>query len=156
MSPGLLHERRRHLLDDMASLMAFPPATDPMLALPDGSIPDVLRIDIYRRRLFIGDAKDVETPGNTATRRRLSHYVLWACAATRKGFDVVVAICHGRQWEALDWARTLNTLARSAGVEVDVRVLPLDADCLITSFRLAPTGPGKAMPAFLAKGTPAN
>jgi hypothetical protein len=148
VSPGLLHERRRKLLDDMASLMAFPPAADAVIALPDGSIPDVLRIDFHRRRLFIGDAKDVETPGNAATRRRLGHYIVWATTAAKLGTDVVVAVCHGRQWEALDWARTLSGLARSAGAEVDIRVLPLDVDCLITSFRLASTEAREVIPSL--------
>jgi hypothetical protein len=47
----------------------------PLNFLPDGSRPDVLRLERQRKVLFIGDAKNGETSGNRTTQLRLRTYV---------------------------------------------------------------------------------
>src|SRR5438128_1365701 len=108
------HEDRRVLLDAMAALAGF--TTDlATMGLPDGSRPDVLRADLPGRRLFIGDAKDVETPGNAATHARLARYIACGVRAASGGIEVVVAICHGRPVESWRWVGSLVAAMKAAG-----------------------------------------
>lgn len=130
------HEDRRALLDAMAALAGF--STDlATLGLPDGSRPDVLRADFPGRRLFIGDAKDGETPGNAATHARLARYMRWAVAAASRGIEVVVAICHGRPAESWRWLTSLVAAMKAAGGEaVNRNVATLDLGLAIACLTL--------------------
>jgi hypothetical protein len=134
------HEDRRVLLDSMAVLAGFT-CDLAAVGLPDGSRPDVLRADLSGRRLFIGDAKDVETPGNAATGARLGRYMSWGAGAASCGLEVVVAICHGRPAESWRWVETLVAALRVQGGQLGIcDVATLDPSLAIACLTLHPVG----------------
>jgi len=80
--------------------------------LPDGKQPDVLRVNRKHRTLFIGDAKDSETPNCQATRFRLFNYFRWlAVHMTKENTRGVFALCFGKAIEIHGWVETLTELA---------------------------------------------
>jgi len=68
-SPSVAHEVRVTCLDAIATIAGF--TLEIPIPLPDGSIPDVIRMMPSRRALFIGEAKAAEAPDNHATLERL-------------------------------------------------------------------------------------
>lgn len=104
--PSELHEHRAASLATVATLTGH---AQPLAALPDGTIPDVLRLHPTDGSLFLGEAKATETPGNAETCRRLDHYArfLAAWVEVRGSGILVLAVdeCH-----AFDWARVLRDL----------------------------------------------
>jgi hypothetical protein len=130
----------------MAALAGF--TTDlAHVGLPDGSRPDVLRVDVPGRRLFIGDAKDVETPGNAATHARLARYVAWGVVAAPRSLEVVVAICHGRPAESWQWVGSLVAAMKTAGGQAGTcDVATLDVGLGIACLTLPAATPRPADP----------
>lgn len=127
--PTVAHERRRQVLQDLGRLAGYLEAPEPA-ELPGGGLPDVLRADLRRRRLFVADAKEAETPGNAATRARMERYVRSALAAVGIGADVTLAICAGRAHEAWRWQDDLRrAVAGRAGI-MDSGVVTLGDDYL--------------------------
>lgn len=112
---GLRHEERRKFLDALAVLCGYP--TLLMSGLADGGAPDVIRMNGTTRGLFIGEAKDSETPGNTETRKRLAGYLAWFMSHLAAGGEGVFSVCCGRAGEAEAWRLTLDDLSRQAGRE---------------------------------------
>ena len=102
-APSLDHERRLSFIESIADLVGCTAPTP----LGGQCQPDVVRIDVHRSRLLVGDAKHSETPSCGATRRRLERYVRMASAWGRVGFIVLFAICHDRRWEAERWLELL-------------------------------------------------
>lgn len=85
--------------------------------LPDGLRPDVMRIDTTHDVLFIGDAKNTESPGCSATKSRLKEYIRWLAVQIkwRRGTGLF-AICHARFTDGAGWERTVLQLARHEGL----------------------------------------
>lgn len=69
-APSVGHERRRRLLDDTAAIAGLTAPLD----LGAGLEPDVARRRPGAPQLLVGDAKDTETAGCSATARRLRRY----------------------------------------------------------------------------------
>jgi hypothetical protein len=91
-------------------------------ALPDGSRPDVLRLDARHLRLFVGDAKHSETPGCSATATRLTAYAnAIERHVIRCGGSAVFALCHGWQTEEDQWMEVIARLLGREGLAVQVR-----------------------------------
>jgi len=88
--------------------------------LPDNRRPDVLRIDIGRKRIFIGDAKDTEPPTSRATLARLQRYVLWLTAGLRAGYTGTFAVCFGTKRHANGWRSSIEMLLRECDVAAQV------------------------------------
>ncbi|HEU6444586.1 MAG TPA: hypothetical protein VFL61_05965 [Gaiellaceae bacterium] len=138
-NPGLPHEERRRTLDALAILGG---CREPLLPfLPDGRCPDVLRFDSERRHLFVGDAKDTETPGCSETRARLVRYASWLRANTLVGGSGTLALCHPAAG-GVKWAELLESVAREQGFrDVHWRQRRLDADAVVSwvDLSLPPT-----------------
>ena len=113
--PRSRHEELVRLLDAMAHLIGCVEGFGGYL--PDGRCPDVVRLDRRRNVLFVGDAKDTETPGNTATQCRLLAYVRWTKAFVEsRGGIGVLAVCIDDKTESDRWLRLLNTLGHEVGI----------------------------------------
>jgi len=125
--PTVLHERRRGWLDAIAILEGF---TLGLPVLPDGSIPDVLRVDPRRRWLFIGEAKDTESPRSAYTGARLHRYATWLAAN-----GGVFAVCHGGGIAA--WrAAALCAIGNAGGAVESVQSQQLDVRSAVTQIRV--------------------
>jgi hypothetical protein len=126
------HDDRAAALDSLAVLMGF---TTRLPYLPDGHQPDVLRLSIASRGLFIGDAKDTESPGNSATAARLSRYVDWAAVHARR-FDgpTLLMLCFGVRQHAVGWLALVADLIRSRALEPKFGVEDLGGSFLVAWF----------------------
>lgn len=92
-------------------------------ALPDGRRPDVLRLDTDRNMIFIGDGKDTESPGCTATLARLAGYFRWLRVHVQdRGGAAVFAICFGNRDHHRLWLPAIQCLA------AEVCISPQEAD----------------------------
>lgn len=112
------HSLRERFLEDLATLSGFTVRTR---CLPDGVLPDVLRFEPGGRGLFLGDAKDTETPGNRETLVRLYRYVQWFDEfLQRPGTYGVFAVCFGKRSQSADWDSSLEFLFREAGMSCHV------------------------------------
>jgi len=112
------HNRRAALLDSLA-LLSGCTATVPG-GFPDGGRPDVLRLDLSRRLLFVGDAKNTEPPTCRETQARLMAYIRWLSAHVQftRG-RAVLAVCFARRGHSGGWRRTLSLLAEEAALMVE-------------------------------------
>ena len=86
--------------------------------LPDGRRPDVLRTDPRLTVLFVGDAKNTESPGNVQTQARLLGYLRWLAAFVDRGAGIgVFALCFGEEQHTSRWIMTVSMLALETGLE---------------------------------------
>lgn len=108
MAPSVPHEARVRVLETLATLAGFPASAQ----LGLGLIPDVVRLDVAGRRLFIGDAKATESSGCDATRMRLATYLAEARDWQGAGTGVVFVLAHGEPGQADDWLRTVAIVLR--------------------------------------------
>ena len=108
------HEERTLTLSTLASLAGF---NKRLTRLPDGRIPDVLQIDLEGKALFIGDAKDTETPGNAETSVRLMAYLRWMKlhVSRKKNTLAVFALCVGNASHLSAWKNLLLYLCHEVG-----------------------------------------
>lgn len=117
------HELRVRFLDSMAVLAGCSESLGAQL--PDGRRPDVMRVDTLRGLLFMGDAKDTESPRCTATRARLREYPVWMVAHVSAGSRPgVFSLCFGHVADIKGWVRTVQELGHEVGLdcsEWDVR-----------------------------------
>jgi hypothetical protein len=129
------HERRRGVLADLAKLGGF---LEDLRSLPDGSIPDVLRLDPWSGAVFLADAKDTETPGCAATAARLARYVEWFCSQPSPQRErSVMALCFGEAEQAAEWATVLSDLFAQAGFAVRrVGAHRVDAESVVLTLKL--------------------
>jgi hypothetical protein len=104
--PTELHERRAATLSTMAILSGY---TTTLTTLPDGSRPDVLHLRPTDGGVFIGDAKATETPGNTETYDRLSHYTAFLVGWAQAGGSGLMALAVA-DIDAYDWLQVLRAL----------------------------------------------
>jgi hypothetical protein len=99
----------------------------PLRSLPDGSRPDVLRLDRQRNILFIGDAKNSETSGNRATQLRLRTYLSWVAAFLWRGGCGVFSLCFEHGTLATGWVDTALMLTNELSMsppDLDVSFFP--------------------------------
>lgn len=135
-SESMAHARRVAFLATLANLAGCHHAL--RHGLPDG-VPDVLQVDLRRRVLFLGDAKDTETAGTCATVVRLTRYFRWVLAHVAAGRPVVLALCVGRRPET--WAATLRGLAHEAGLQtLEVGTATFGRATYVVWVRLEPSG----------------
>lgn len=90
-APSDLHERRVHVLCDLADLSGF--TLD--VTVYTGLRPDVCRLHHQAGSILIADAKATETPADGATRRRLIRYATATRSWTDAGLQVALGVCHG-------------------------------------------------------------
>lgn len=115
--PETCHAALTTVLQDLA--MLFGCASALRNGLPDGRRPDVLAVSANRDILFVGDAKDTETPGSASTYARFDRYLEWARAYLRRSRGtVIVAICFREESHAEDWQATLNDLCIDASLPI--------------------------------------
>lgn len=112
-APGADHELRVELLDACAALSGHTLAC----RLSDRDIPDVVRVDLRHRRLFVGDGKDTETPGCAATSARLHSYARALRPWLTAGFSARLAVCHGRAEHDAGWTAVLEHAVRCAALD---------------------------------------
>jgi len=130
------HERRTTFLEGLADLLGCTERLDGIL--PDGRRPDVLALDSRREILFIGEAKDTETPGARATQARLQGYLRWLAGhATRPSGVGVCAVCFGREADGRAWLETLVTLAKEASVPVQRKGLECFGRGVVVAWAIA-------------------
>lgn len=109
-------------------------------ALPDHRRPDVLRFDVSRRVVFVGEAKDTESATDTATVARLAAYMDWALVAARRG-TARVAVCHPAG-AGTDWLVTLRSLS---GLALGGATIAIDDNAVVTWVDLARLAPVTAL-----------
>ena len=137
-APSTLHEERVALLEACAVLAGH---LTPGRLAPD-EYPDVVRLDLHRCSLFVGDAKATETPGCAATRARVHGYLRAIRAWTRDGFTARVALCHGRPDQAGGWTELLQHAARCAAIDVThTGCDDLEPGTVVTWVDIGPTRP---------------
>ncbi len=114
-TPQAAHKSRVAFLETLADLTGCDLALGG--ALPDGTRPDVLRVDSRRRVVFIGDAKHSESPGNKETQARLLGYLRWILPHVGSGGVGVFAVCFGRESDTDAWIGTLAMLGHEVGLD---------------------------------------
>lgn len=126
--PSAAHEERVGALETLAALAGFSASAD----LGPGLIPDVVRLDAARRRLFIGDAKATESSRCTATRTRLASYLSEARLWRLAGADVLFTLAHGAPARADRWLNTVEAVLADAGLDVAaVGSAGIGPDCVL-------------------------
>lgn len=107
------HRDRTRLLDTLALLAGF----DASLAtLPDGRVPDVVRVSFRPAGLFIGDAKHADQPGSADTCLRLRRYACWGDTFLSRPNRRLVLALATPSISAADWLRVLLDLADDVGL----------------------------------------
>jgi len=96
--PSEAHEARVLLLRSLARLVGCVESIGD--SLPDGSRPDVLAVRRPDRSLFIGEAKESESPRDQAAILRLRRYMQWAklSSGSTAGVFAVCAPSSGPDW----------------------------------------------------------
>lgn len=111
-----VHEGRVGLLEDLALLLGCRETYG--ATLPDGRRPDVVRMDTGKGILFLGEAKNTETPGSQATRGRLLHYLLWIAAhIADPERTAILAICLKGSSSLRAWNEAVETICREVGLD---------------------------------------
>lgn len=114
-APGAAHEPLRTDLDALAVLSGH----RCLLRLAAWLRPDVARCDMAHARIFVGDAKDTESPANAETIRRLRSYFAPVGSANRRGCAATFAVAHGEP--SADWLSVLEWLCARLGLEATAR-----------------------------------
>jgi hypothetical protein len=104
------------------------------LPLPDGSVPDVLRVSSSSLGIFIGDAKHSESPNNFSTYQRLQKYAKWITPPQKRAeWRSVFSVCHGDGDMANQWTALLLHLAASCDLPLlGYGIKPLAEDVIIS------------------------
>lgn len=113
----LEHERLVAFLDTMAVMLGCAQTLES--ALPDATRPDVVRLDTRTDLLFIGDAKNTESPSSSLTRARLLGYMRWLSSFLLTDWrgTAVFALCHNRPEVAQGWLSILTMLSRQCRIQ---------------------------------------
>jgi hypothetical protein len=109
-APSELHERRVHLLCDLADLAGY---TLDVVAYTNLR-PDVCRLHRRAGSIFIADAKATESPADGATRWRLVRYAMATRLWTQAGFQVAFGACHHPDARG-EWREVLVSCLAVAG-----------------------------------------
>ncbi len=125
-APSRTHESRVRDLETLAALAGY---TEPA-ALAWRLRPDVVRACPRNGALFLGDAKDTETPGCMATRARLRWYCVGAISCSR---PTVLALAVSSEVPVCAWRAAIVHAARTTGCRVTLaRTTVLDDTVVIT------------------------
>jgi hypothetical protein len=111
--PGPLHEELVEILDTLAVLTGH--TAEIVTALPDGARPDVFRVGVASRSMFLGDAKHSEAPTDRAAQARLERYIQWVCLHVRQGGGATVVIGCASATQAHGWVDLLAELVHDEG-----------------------------------------
>jgi hypothetical protein len=109
-APSELHERRVHLLCDLADLSGYTLDVAAYTSLR----PDVCRLHRRASWIFIADAKATESPAGGATRRRLVRYAMATRLWTQGGIHVAFGACHDPDARG-EWREALVSCLAVAG-----------------------------------------
>jgi hypothetical protein len=101
-------------LESLAALVGF---VTEIPGLPDGRIPDVVRVRSRRRGLFLGEAKASEGPRDLEALTRLARYIAWWQQAGQHGSAILMVCCD--QGDMMGWAATLTALATDIGIPTE-------------------------------------
>lgn len=105
------HNRTVLFLDTLALLLGCKESFGSIL--PDGKRPDVLRIDFKRELLFMGDAKNTESPCYKETQIQLIGYLRWLSSHITEEHRVgIFAISFPNKRDAVGWQTTILLLAQ--------------------------------------------
>lgn len=107
------HAERVEVLHELASIMGF---SDHFLAFPDGTRPDVFRLNPTTGGIFLGEAKATERPTCVATKQRFANYARWLATSRARLSASVCAICFSDIADDTGW----EGLIREALVPVGV------------------------------------
>jgi len=104
INPTRAHELRRTLLETVADAAGYCLT----MPLPDGRRPDVLRVHVDRKSLFVGEAKHTEGPHDLDSTDRLRHYLGWLVPLYEGTVGNILAVAHpsglGHLWRhRIDW-----------------------------------------------------
>ena len=129
-----VHDERARFLDTLAILLGCRENLGG--TLPDGKRPDVIRVNSAQGVLFIGDAKNTESPNSRATQSRLLTYLFWLSAhLDKEGRSGVFALCYGRKSDTGLWIKTILQLGRIAGISFfNYRVEEFTPHLLVVCF----------------------
>lgn len=118
--PTRIHEDRKETLDALATLCGF--TQDLSGRFPDGCRPDVLRLAVLRRSIFIGEAKATEAASSKEVAVRLLKYMAWLRTATPSSvFALGVGWKDAPAWRILvDELSTGIDLPLSSAEQVDL------------------------------------
>jgi hypothetical protein len=119
----------------MAHLMGYP--LQGPLPWPDGSVPDVFRVGLDGKRVFIGDAKHVESPIAFETYTRLSRYVTWWRMADHRR-DAVFCVGFSRTEDARKWKVLLRHFSAHRKNDADLDEWEVTLDGAILLFVRSP------------------
>lgn len=123
-NPSPRHEWRVGLLACLADLTDH--HTD-LRAWPDGTIPDVLRVNLPQRRIFVGDAKASEHASDADAADRLNVYLGWLTIAVGSGAVGSLVICAPSLSEAKQWSHLVENLLAERSQTTATRLLTLGA-----------------------------
>ena len=129
--PSRAHETRRVLLETIADAAGYRIE----MSLPDGRLPDVLRLHVDRPGLFLGEAKHTEGPSDFSSIDRLRHYLGWLVPLRQRDVGSVLAVAHprglGHAWQnRVDW---LCQDLRIEGVVGSTNVTPVTTVTFVVS-----------------------
>lgn len=86
--------------------------------LADGIAPDVVRINASQTLLFVGDAKETESPKNKQTKIRLYNYLLWIRAYILKpNRSSIFAICFRDISDYSRWVISIQELIKIVDID---------------------------------------
>ena len=133
MRSSARHDARVQLLDSLALLIGCCERIG--AEFPDGRRPDVIRKNTERHFLFIGEAKNTETSGCTATWARLQVYVKWLAVHALNGGTGMLALCVGRDSPTEGWMKMVTVLSDEADLCYrDSRIDRFPPDTVVLSF----------------------
>lgn len=101
-APSELHERRVHLLCDLADLSGYTLDVTAYTNLR----PDVCRLHHRASSILVADAKATESSADKATRQRLVRYAMATRPWTEAGLQVAFGACHDPDARG-EWNETL-------------------------------------------------
>ncbi len=110
------HERLVKFLDTMAVMLGCAQTLNSHF--PDTTRPDVIRMSTKLNVLFVGDAKNTESPDSVSTQERLFNYVLWMSLflSNNNKRKIVFAICHNKRENSHSWLKMLFSLFSRSGI----------------------------------------
>lgn len=114
--PKACHESRVHLLFGLACLLG---CVSRQRLLADGSIPDVVAVNMGGTVLFIGDAKYSETPNDSSCRTRIYRYLRIASERLQGATKLVIfALCYGNAYHASGWSEMIVSALREFHITI--------------------------------------
>ena len=110
---GRQHDARQSILETVATLSGF----TIRIVLPHGNVPDVARICMSNGALFIGDAKQSESPRDQQAMGRFENYMRWVWQRRHSAQPHLFCICHPLHHRT-NWLPALESIAQAVGLEM--------------------------------------